>query len=224
MPALCRIPQSPSPPPSDSYLIKHIHGICSLPGLTIYGNYMRLSSCAVSFFVFRPQLPANRAAHNFTRIGRIIPLVIIAFRKKDGGLSGCSKKSVPKSERFFDNRYKLVSEKIFTMKQYVIDELRADDHFKIRKYLDETYGPAALDQIYWVPLAAEVLTEIQIEHSSCQPFYFAIEAAQDRLSIEMLVRTKNRIRCACIGYATEKQRTWIMNVADAIFEKLDIVT
>jgi hypothetical protein len=27
------------------------------------------------------------------------------FRKKDGGISGSSKKSVPKSERFFDNRF-----------------------------------------------------------------------------------------------------------------------
>jgi hypothetical protein len=35
-----------------------------------------------------------------------IPLVIIAFRKKDGGISGCSKKSAPRSGRFFDNRYK----------------------------------------------------------------------------------------------------------------------
>jgi hypothetical protein len=34
-----------------------------------------------------------------------MPLVIIAFRNKDGGISGCNKKSVPKSERFFDNRY-----------------------------------------------------------------------------------------------------------------------
>jgi hypothetical protein len=36
---------------------------------------------------------------------RFIPLVIIAFRKKDGGISGCSKKSAPQAERFFDNRY-----------------------------------------------------------------------------------------------------------------------
>jgi hypothetical protein len=35
-----------------------------------------------------------------------MPLGIMAFRKKDGGISGCSKKSIPKSERFFDNRYK----------------------------------------------------------------------------------------------------------------------
>jgi NosR/NirI family nitrous oxide reductase transcriptional regulator len=45
-----------------------------------------------------------RIRESITR--RFIPLVIIAFRKKDGGISGCSKKSVPKPERFFDNRYK----------------------------------------------------------------------------------------------------------------------
>jgi hypothetical protein len=28
---------------------------------------------------------------------------------KDGGISGCSKKNVPQSERFFDNRYSGVS-------------------------------------------------------------------------------------------------------------------
>jgi hypothetical protein len=41
-----------------------------------------------------------------------IPLVIIAFRKKNGGISGSSKKSVPKSERFFDNRYKSYLKKV----------------------------------------------------------------------------------------------------------------
>ena len=110
------------------------------------------------------------------------------------------------------------------MKQYVIDELRLDDHHKIRKYLDQTYGPAELGDIYWVPLAGEVLTETQLEHSDCQPFYFAIEVEADRLSIEMLVRTKSRIRCACIGYASKDQRIWIMDVVDAIIEKLGIAT
>jgi hypothetical protein len=75
-----------------------------------------------------------------------------------------------------------------------------------------------------VPLDAGVLTEIQSEHSDCQPFYFAIALEKDRLAIEMLVRTKNRIRCACIGYASNDQRMWIMDVVDAIFEALDIAT
>ena len=110
------------------------------------------------------------------------------------------------------------------MKQYVIDELRLEDHNKIKKYLDETYGSAEMGGIYWVPIATEVLTEIQHEHTDCQPFYFAIELEEERFALELLVRTQNRIRCACIGYASRDQQIWIMEVVDAIFEKLDIAT
>ncbi|MGD9239781.1 MAG: hypothetical protein PVG69_07135 [Desulfobacterales bacterium] len=110
------------------------------------------------------------------------------------------------------------------MKQYVIDELRLEDHNKIKKYLDETYGSAEMGGIYWVPIATETLTEIQHEHTDCQPFYFAIELEEDRLALELLVRTQNRIRCACIAYASRDQQIWIMEVVDAIFEKLDIAT
>ena len=110
------------------------------------------------------------------------------------------------------------------MKQYVIDELRPEDYNKIKKYFDETYGSAEMGGIYWVPIAIEVLTEIQHEHTDCQPFYFAIDLGEDRLALELLVRTKNRIRCDCIGYASKDQRNWIMGALDAIFEKLEIAT
>ena len=110
------------------------------------------------------------------------------------------------------------------MKQYVIDELRPEDHHKIRQYLDVTYGAVEMSGIYWIPLDVEVLTEIQREHVDCQPFYFAVDLAEDRFALELLVRTKNRIRCSCIGYASREQLIWIMGVVDAIFEKLGIVT
>lgn len=110
------------------------------------------------------------------------------------------------------------------MKQYVIDQLRLDDHYKIKRYLEDTCGPAEMGEIYWLPLAAEVLNEIQLAHVDCRPFYVAIELQEDRLAVEMLVRTKNRIRCACIGYASKDQRIWIMDTVDAIFEKLGITT
>lgn len=110
------------------------------------------------------------------------------------------------------------------MKQYVIDEIRPEDHHKIKQYLDASYGPVEMGGVYWVPLTAEVLTEIQHTHTDCQPFYFAIELEEKRLALELLVRTKNRIRCVCIGYASSEQRIWIMEVVDAIFEKLDIAT
>ena len=112
----------------------------------------------------------------------------------------------------------------FAMKQYVVDEIRPDDHHKLEQYLDTSYGPAEMGGIYWVPLPAEMLTEIQLAHTDCQPFYFAIELEEDRLALELLVRTKSRIRCDCIGYASGEQRIWIMAVVDAMFEKLDIAT
>ena len=110
------------------------------------------------------------------------------------------------------------------MKQYVIDELRPEDHNKIKQYLDETYGAAEMGAIYWVPVAANMLTEIQRAHVACQPYYFAIDLEENRLALELLVRTKNRVRCTCIGYASKDQRAWIMEAVDAIFEHLDIAT
>ncbi len=110
------------------------------------------------------------------------------------------------------------------MKQYVIDELRPEDHKKIKRYLDDAYGAAEMGAIYWMRIAEDMLTEIQREHTDCQPYYFAIELAENRLALELLVRTKNRIRCACIGYASKDQRIWIIEAVDAIFEQLDIAT
>lgn len=110
------------------------------------------------------------------------------------------------------------------MKQYVIDELRPEDHNKIKEYLDEAYGNAEMGAIYWVPIAADMLTEIQREHADCQPHYFAIDLDENRFALELLVRTKSRVRCACIEYASNDQRIWIMKVVDAIFERLDIAT
>ena len=42
--------------------------------------------------------------------------------------------------------------------------------------------------------------------------------------VELLVRTKNRVRCDCIAYADEKQFVWLIQYIDAVFEKLDIMT
>ena len=44
------------------------------------------------------------------------------------------------------------------MKQYVIDELRPEDHKKIKAYLEENFGPASVAGIYWIPLAEDMLS------------------------------------------------------------------
>ncbi|UCF93217.1 MAG: hypothetical protein JSW39_03390 [Desulfobacterales bacterium] len=110
------------------------------------------------------------------------------------------------------------------MKQYVIDELRAMDYQKLKRHLDNQYGSAAVSGIYWIPLACEVLTEIQVAHSECQPFYFAIELDAQRMTCELLVRTQNRVRCSCMGYATDSQRNWFIRLVDDMFTQLKIRT
>lgn len=110
------------------------------------------------------------------------------------------------------------------MKQYVIDELRPADQEKIKEYLDAHFGPADMGAIYWIPIEASVYNDTQTCHASCHPLYFALELSETALIIELLVRTKNKIRCDCICYATEDQFLWLLRVVDAIFERLEIKT
>jgi len=111
---------------------------------------------------------------------------------------------------------------LYFMKQYVIDELRKEDHKKIKAYLDENFDSSVINGIYWIPVDRDIITEIQAEHKDCQPFFFAINLEPNLIAFELLVRTKNKIRCSCISYATEKQRNWLIGFADSIFDKLEI--
>jgi hypothetical protein len=113
---------------------------------------------------------------------------------------------------------------LFFMKQYVVDELRAADYKALKTYLDEQYGPAEMGGIYWIPVAADILTDIQSEHTECRPQYFALDLDGNRLACEFLVRSKNRVRCDCIDYATENQRNWLIGLIDSIFDRLQIKT
>jgi hypothetical protein len=108
------------------------------------------------------------------------------------------------------------------MKQYVIDQLRPEDLESIKSYLDERFGAKAIAGIYWIPLDSPDLTEIQADHTACQPFYFAVELLPTRLSCELLVRSRNIIRCNCIQYATQKQRNRLIDLIDGMFEHLEI--
>jgi hypothetical protein len=110
------------------------------------------------------------------------------------------------------------------MKQYTIDEIRYPDYEKIKKYLDDTFGESGVDGLYWLPVEDELLSEVQKTHTSCAPFFMALELEEDRLIGELLVRTRKRVRCDCICYADERQRNWLIQQVDAIFEKLGIIT
>jgi len=110
------------------------------------------------------------------------------------------------------------------MKQYVIDEIRLQDCETLKKYLDETFGDSGVDGLYWLPLDNALLTDVQKSHSACAPFFMALELGEDRLAGEFLVRTRRRVRCDCINYGDARQRDWLIETMDAIFEKLKIIT
>ena len=110
------------------------------------------------------------------------------------------------------------------MKQYRIDQLRLSDYEKIRSYLNDRFGPSAMEGIYWVPVEDDLLDFVQRVHGDCQPFYFAVEIGSDYVSAELLIRTRNRLRCDCIRYANEAQRNRIIRFVDGMFETLKILT
>ena len=60
--------------------------------------------------------------------------------------------------------------------------------------------------------------------NQCKPFYFALELSPDKLACELLIRSKNRIRCDCISYADQDQRNWIIRKMDAMFDTLGLIT
>ncbi|MFZ1199649.1 MAG: hypothetical protein WAO07_05725 [Desulfobacterales bacterium] len=108
------------------------------------------------------------------------------------------------------------------MKQYVIDELRSTDYDKLKAGLAERFGPPELGGVYWIPLEPEHLSATQRSHDDCRPFYFAVELQDQSLACELLVRTRQRVRCACIAYATHAQRNWIIALIDDILDGLNI--
>jgi hypothetical protein len=110
------------------------------------------------------------------------------------------------------------------MKQYVIDELRYQDYEKIESFLDQFFEKSSMAGIYWLPIGPGMLTEVQAEHRACQPYYVALDLEPERLSCELLVRSHNRMRCDCIGYADERQRNWIIDTLDGVLAKLKIIS
>jgi len=109
------------------------------------------------------------------------------------------------------------------MKQYVIDELRPADQLRIKDYLDAHFGPADMETLYWMPLEPSLYSEDQRRHEQCHPLYVVVQLTTTSIAVELLVRTKNRIRCDCIRYADELQMKWAIGVVDAILENLKII-
>ncbi len=107
------------------------------------------------------------------------------------------------------------------MKQYVIDQLRPNDHQKLKDYLDTHFETGALPGIYKIFLLPELLDTVQAGHPECRP-YVTVELEPNRISCELLVRSCIKMRCDCMGYVNPKQRDWLIDCFDTMLNELDI--
>lgn len=108
------------------------------------------------------------------------------------------------------------------MKHYVIDELRYPDYQGVKAYLDAHLETSGVAGLYWLELKESLLTDLQAAHTDCRPMFFAISLSPDHLSCELLVRTRHKMQCDCMAYATEAQRNWLIGWADGIFNELGL--
>jgi len=110
------------------------------------------------------------------------------------------------------------------MRQYQIDEISRPDIPRVREYLHQHALAAGLEDIWWVDLPEDLLNPEQFSHTDCRPFRFAVELGDDFVRFEFLIRSRETMRCVCIGYATRQQRDFILAFADRLVEELTLRT
>lgn len=108
------------------------------------------------------------------------------------------------------------------MKQYVIDQLRESDYDNILDFLQKNAEASEFGDVFWVNLPPELYNDVQREHEKCKPFCFAVSLSLKQASFEMLIRSRQILRCNCIAFANAKQRDYIIDFADRMLDELKI--
>jgi hypothetical protein len=108
------------------------------------------------------------------------------------------------------------------MKQYVIDQLRESDYEKILQFLQENAEASEFGDVFWLMLPEQLYSDIQKEHTQCRPFCFAVNLTVKQIDFELLIRSRQVLRCKCIGYADKKQMEYITGFADKMLDGLGI--
>ncbi len=109
------------------------------------------------------------------------------------------------------------------MRQFVIDELRPEEVDRIEEFISQSCEKASLGRLYWLDMPDDLLAPMQYEHrDTCAPYSAAIELADRKVIFELLIRSRQKLRCSCIGYANEHQRQFILNFADTVISQCGI--
>lgn len=110
------------------------------------------------------------------------------------------------------------------MRSYLIDELTAQDVARIKDWLDARGLKSAIDDLYHLPLPAELLSAEQQAHTACGPHVLALETGPSWIRLELLVRATGVLRCSCMTYATDAQQQAMVERLLNLLTELDIRT
>lgn len=105
------------------------------------------------------------------------------------------------------------------MRQIVIDELSHLERDVIDSYLKRTLKPGPMLGLFWLVLPDDLLSEAQLGHDDCGPFYFGVELEQEKVKFELLVRSNANLHCTCIAHATPIQRQFVLDFVDRMVEE-----
>jgi len=113
------------------------------------------------------------------------------------------------------------------MRTYLIEDLIDEDYDKVIKAFDELELKGPINGIYYIPIPEKLLQQEQQDHlNECGPYFMALESIKDLsgnlLKLELLTRSRNKIRCSCISYATSEQRNHMIEYLDQFIEELEI--
>ncbi len=108
------------------------------------------------------------------------------------------------------------------MRQFVINELSAEESGKIHTYLQKNAKLSGIAGAFWLEIPENLLGEAQVGHESCGPFLFGIETGDDFVNFELLVRSQMNLHCSCTAYPTPEQRAYLLGMFDAMIEELGI--
>jgi hypothetical protein len=111
------------------------------------------------------------------------------------------------------------------MRSYYIDEFVPGELERLAGRLDSMELAAAMEELYWLPVPADMLTPIQKQHErECGPYVLALELLDGALRLELLVRARNRLRCECVAYAEQKLVNHMITYLHSLLDDLKITS
>lgn len=102
------------------------------------------------------------------------------------------------------------------MRQFCIDELSREERDNLESYLKRTAKSGPVAGIFWLELPPDLWGSAQVGHEACGPFSLGIELTENKLIVELLVRSQSNLHCSCISYATPAQREFLLRFLDTM--------